>query len=205
MKRFHYFAAGFTLIELLIAIMVLSILIALAAPSMSSFFDSKRLIAAAEQIYSHVQQARTESLSRSTTMSLNFSADGSATWQYGLSHRTGCDLTQTAPGGANACVIVIDDGDGSLSSVNDETDADDLVLMRFTSADHTDVSMSIVNFGSGTTEIGFDPNRATTTRGDIRLVSGEGKKLTVRVGLLGQVRICSPDGSVPGYSDASCT
>lgn len=199
----HRRLAGFSIVELITTLGLVSILAMLAVPRMSSFFDSKRLIGAAEQVYSHLQQTRLESIARSDgDMFVNFSADGTTTWQYGVSHNAACDLTTTTPTDANACVLVIDDGDGNAQG-NTTADAGDLVLMHFTGSDHDDVAMSIVNFASGT-DIGFNQVRGTAETGDIKFTSGSGKLLTVRVLTLGQIRICSPDGSVPGFSSADC-
>jgi prepilin-type N-terminal cleavage/methylation domain-containing protein len=204
MRKIELDSAGLTLLELLVVIAVVGIVAGLAVPAMSNFFDSKRLIGAAEQTYSHLQQARLESIARSAPAFANFSADGSQTWTYGVSHRNLCDVGQAAATGANACVLVVNDGDGIVDPGDGSADTGDLVLMRFPSTQHAGVSMSIAGFSSGNTQIRFDPVRGTATSGDISLVSPAGKRLNVRVGLLGQIRICTPDDSVPGYSTGSC-
>ena len=196
--------AGLMLLELLTAVAVLAIVLGIGVPAMTSFFDSKRLIGAAEQVYSHLQQARLESIARSAPTFVNFSADGSATWTYGFSHRDLCDLTQLVPTGVNACVIVVDDGDGNVDPGDGTVDTGDLLLTRFDQAAHTGVAMSIAAFSSGDSQIDFDPIRGTATSGTVSLESPDGRQLNVRIGLLGQIRICSPDGSVPGYSTAGC-
>ena len=197
-------AKGFTLVELIITLVVMSLLLTQAVPAMGRFLDSKRLISAAEQAYSHLQLARMEAIARSRTMSANFSADGSTTWQYGVSHNATCDLTTTTVTDANACVVVTDDGDASVDPGDGSVDTGDLVLMRFSDADHDRVSMGTANFASGNTQIQFDPVRGTATAGDISFTSEGGKQLKVKVGTLGQIRVCSPDGSMPRYSTASC-
>lgn len=196
--------AGVTLLELMATIAVVGVIFAVASPSFSSFFDSKRLVGAAEQVYSHLQQARIEAIARSEPIRARFSADGSATWVYGVSHRSSCDLTETAPSGVDACVIVVDDGDGVVDPGDGSVDTDDLVLMRFDDSGHADVTMNIASFSGGAGEIVFDPVRGTSTGGEIILGSPLGKSLKVNVGLLGQIRICSPDGSVPRYDSAGC-
>lgn len=195
---------GLTLLELLTAMAVVSIIFAVAVPNMSRFFDSKRLIGAGEQVYGHLQQARMEAISRSVPVHVNFSADGSDTWTYGMSHRDLCDLTETTAAGTDACVVVIDDGDGVVDPGDGSADTDDLVLMRFDDSDHVEVTLDIDAFSSGNTQIQFDPIRGTATSGNLLLESEDGKQLNVRVGLLGQIRICSPDGSVPRYSTVGC-
>jgi type IV fimbrial biogenesis protein FimT len=195
---------GLTLIELLAALAVTAIVLSLAVPAMTSFFDAKRLIGAAEQVYGHLQQARMESIARSATVVANFDVDGSMSWAYGLSHRDLCDPSQTTATGANACVLVVDDGDGIIDPGTGVVDIGDLMLMRFDDAEHLNVSMDIDSFSSGNTEVRFDPIRGTATSGKVLLTSGEGRRLNVMIGLLGRIRICSPDGSVNGYSTAGC-
>ncbi|NNE36790.1 MAG: prepilin-type N-terminal cleavage/methylation domain-containing protein [Gammaproteobacteria bacterium] len=196
---------GVTLLELMISTLILGIVITVAMPSFSDIGDSQRLIGATEQLYNHIQQARSESVSGNTAAFVNFNAPvsptaASATWQYGISVANSlCALTATTPTTANACVIVIDDGDGTVDPGDGTVDTGDLVLMRFTDADWTDVSMQINGFSSGNTQIVFNPVRGTATSGTINLVSGNGKLLRINVGLLGRAIICSPDGSVINY------
>ena len=71
---------GVTLLELMIATAILAIVITVAIPSFSDIGDSQRVIGATEQIYNHIQQARSESVTGNTTAFINFTADGSVTW-----------------------------------------------------------------------------------------------------------------------------
>jgi type IV fimbrial biogenesis protein FimT len=195
---------GFTLLELMVTVAVVAIIFAVAVPGMSRFFDEKRLIGAAEQVYGHLQEARMQSIARSVPVHVNFSVDGTDTWVYAVSQRNLCDLTKTTPNGVNACVVVVDDGDGIVDPGDGSADTGDLVLMRFDDSAHRDITLDRAGFSSGTTQIDFDPIRGTATAGDLVLRSADGKQLNVRVGLLGQIRICSPDGSVPRYSNVAC-
>ncbi|MEX2367665.1 MAG: GspH/FimT family pseudopilin [Pseudohongiellaceae bacterium] len=203
-ERCKPWQAGVTLLELLIAIAVLGIIISVAMPSFSEFGQTQRLIGAAEQVYGHIQQARSEAVTRSTNTYANFAVDGSASWEYGVSVSSLCDLTLTDPATANACVIVVDDGDGVVDPGDGSVDTGDLVLMRFTSTDYDGVTMNIANFSSGSTQFVFDPVRGTSTSGEVNLASAGGKQLRVKVSLLGRVTLCSPDGSIPNYSSAGC-
>ena len=197
---------GFTLIELMVTLIVASIVLTLGVPGLQGFFDSKRLIDATEQVASHLQQARMEAIARSAPVGItvNFSANGTTTWQYGVSHTAACDLTKTTSTDLNACVIVTDDGDGTVDPGDGSVDAGDLVLMRFTNAEFDGVTMNAPVIAGGGTDITFDPVRGTAQAGDIKLISDGGRQLTVRVGILGQIRICSNDGSVQRYSTAGC-
>lgn len=185
---------GVSLLELLIAMAILGIIVTIAMPSMAGFGANQRLLGAAEQIHGHLQQARSEAVARSAPVFVNFSATGTTTWTYGVSTIDSCTVTITDPATANACTIVVDDGDG------DTTETADLVLMRFPSSDFADVEMAIASFSSGT-QIEFDPVRGTATTGQINLEGSNSNQLRVTVSMLGRVAICSPDGSVKNYEN----
>lgn len=191
---------GFTLMEMLIAMMILAIIITLAVPSLSGFTANQRLIGAAEQVYSHLQQGRSEAVGRNRPVRINFAVDGTASWAYGMSSANDlCDLTVTDATAAGACAISVDDGDGALDPGDGSVDTDDLLLMRFTDLDFPGVQMDIDGFSSGSTQITFDPLRGTATAGEVRLTGANGNKLYVRVSLLGRVTICTPDDSMGAY------
>lgn len=193
---------GFTLLEMLIAMAILAIIISVGVPSLSGFSANQRLIGAAEQVYSHLQQARSEAVSRNTLVYVNFAVDGTASWEYGMSSVNSlCDLTITTANGVNSCRMVVSDGDASLDPGTGAVDADDLVLMRYTDADHAGVIMDIANFSTGSTQFIFDPTRGTSTSGQVNLTGSNGNQLRVAVNLLGRVSLCTPDGSVERYQD----
>jgi len=191
---------GFTLVELMVTLAVMAILATLAIPSMSSFFDKRRVIAAAEDLYSNLQQARSDSITRFTPVYLSLS-DGNATagwqsgstWQYGISQAAGCDPTITNNISANACYLIIDNGDGATNA------ADDYVLQRYTNNDYSDVTVTAVS----DMEIAFAPQRGTADPATITLQSANGLQMQLVVSALGQISLCSPAGAnhVGGYKD----
>lgn len=200
---------GFTLVELMVTLAVAAILASIALPSMTSFFDKKRVIETAEELYGNMQQARMESISRFKRVYVKFNDNAPGTaWQYGVSINADCDLSQTNPAtaGVNACVLPVDDGDGNLDDGSGNIDSADLVLYRFTSSTHTNVSITSVS----NTEIAFDPQRGTAEAGEIVLKSADNYTMKVITNALGQIKICSPndDGSstrhVGGYSSSGC-
>ncbi|SHG14232.1 N-terminal methylation site-containing protein [Microbulbifer donghaiensis] len=202
---------GFTLLEVMITIVIASILLTLGVPSLRNLFDALELKGASEQVYSHLQRARSEAISRKLEVGVNFSADGSSTWSYGLSDtNTGtCDTAETDASQNDACTLVVDDGDGTVHGIDGAVDTADKVLMRFTDADHDDIDMTLSEF-TNANRIVFEPIRGTAmensgnvSTGQILLQSNGGRQLLIKVGLLGQVRICSPDGSVNGYRDGA--
>jgi len=193
-------ASGFTLMESLVAMAIVGILLTVAMPSFSTFYSNQRLIGAAEQVYNLLQQARTESVGRGQTVYMNFSADGSTTWTYGMSHVTSaCDLTKTVATDTGACRMVVSDGDAAFDTGSGATDTGDLVLYRFASTDYIGVSLSTAAFSSGTTQIVYSSLRGTSTSGQINLTGANGNLLRVEVSLLGRAKLCSPDGSLEAY------
>ena len=172
---------GFTLIELLITISIVSILLTVGLPNFTNYFDKSKLITASEQLYSHLQQARIESISRSTSITLSFSGSGTSTWLYGYNQGTvACDLTKTSPTAANACIVIINDGDAIIEGVMRANgvmgaDNDDKVLKRFTNSQFADVSMALSGFSNGS-QITFNPLRGISDSGQVTLTSAQGFK-----------------------------
>jgi type IV fimbrial biogenesis protein FimT len=79
---------GFTLIELLITVTVLTVMLAIAVPSFSSFQEGSRLTAQANDLVSMLSYARVEALKRGTRVSVCKSSDGascatSGNWDQG--------------------------------------------------------------------------------------------------------------------------
>ncbi len=188
----HRYLSGVTLLEILITMSILAIMMTVAIPNLSTFGDNQKLVGLAEQVFGHLQQARSEAVTRSETVFANFAVDGTSSWEYGISLNSECVVTETDPTETDACVIIVDDGDGTFNDA-------DLVLMRFSSTDHDDISMDIANFSSETTEFIFDSVRGTASSGQIELQNSSGKQLRINVSRLGRVSICSPDDSIQNY------
>ena len=206
---------GFTLMELMIALSVLAIITTLAVPAMTGFFDKRRVIEAAEDMYSSIQLARVEAISRSALTFVHFGTI-SGSWVYGVSINRDCDLTKTDPteDNADACLMVIDDGDGVIDDGTATIDDGDVVLYRYAASDYTNVSMTINQSPNTDNQIVFDPHRGIIKELDsgvsavvITLQSELGRQMRLMIGMLGGVRLCSPSGSghVAGYSSDGCS
>lgn len=192
--------SGFTLIELMISIAIIGIIMAFAVPSLSDFWDKKRLIAGAEAVYSEYQFARSEAISRSADVNVNFSRTNNTTWSYGTSTDSACDSTiSVIAAGNGACYLVVDDGDGTVDDGTGTIDLGDLVLRRFDSTGFTGVNLISVS----ATAVTFNSVRGTANGTTVRMQSDAGKEIQVRVGPIGRVKICSPTGTtkVSGYAD----
>jgi type IV fimbrial biogenesis protein FimT len=67
---------GFTLIELIVAMAVLGILAAVAAPAIGEYLATQRLKGAAEELQTDLQFARMESVQRNTAVTVTMSGTG---------------------------------------------------------------------------------------------------------------------------------
>jgi len=168
---------GFTLFDLMVAIGVLSIAMSVAIPSMRTAVEKRNTTAAAEEIYSQIQLARSESIARTQTVFMNLSAG--AEWSLGFSTDQNCDPTDNEP----ACALPDLDGANPITH-------------RVTVGDHDGVSLA-----STANQITFMPQRGTATSATISITSqgANGYAVNVVVGLLGQVSLCSPDDDPAAY------
>jgi prepilin-type N-terminal cleavage/methylation domain-containing protein len=214
---------GFTLLELMVAVAIISILAMMAGPSISQYIDKRKIINAAEAIYSQLQYARTQAISRSATVGVTFDyadAADESTWLMGISTNLNCDVTGSAllikngtaptlPDAADDCTLVIDDGDADnvVHGVNGGVDLGDLVYHVTSGADFNGVAVDANSTGTGGAPglISFNPTRGTGTNRTVYLWLGIGDReyeMRVVVGTIGRVRICTPEGArqVPGYT-----
>jgi prepilin-type N-terminal cleavage/methylation domain-containing protein len=173
---------GFTVIELMITIVILSIAMTLAKPSMLSAIEKRRTIAAAERIYGQLQLARLQSVARSEPVFANFSFSD-PDWAMGVSN-VDCDPSDNDP-------------PGTLPDVDDA--ASNIVTYRITAAEFNDITVE------SSADILFSPQRATASAATIDVTStGKvGYLMEIQVGMLGQISMCSPAGNpaqfVGGY------
>ena len=73
-------SVGFTLLELILVMVILSTVLAMAAPSLRGFFASRQIQDAAAQILALTQFARSQAVSEGTTYRLNFDPDEATYW-----------------------------------------------------------------------------------------------------------------------------
>jgi prepilin-type N-terminal cleavage/methylation domain-containing protein len=71
---------GFTLLELILVMVILSTVLAMAAPSLRGFFASRQSQDAAAQILALTQFARSQAVCEGTTYRLNFDTDEATYW-----------------------------------------------------------------------------------------------------------------------------
>ena len=195
---------GFSLIELMVALVVLGIILAMAAPSLSSYMDHRRVISAAEALYGQLQLARSEAIARSETVYANFSSNDSTTWAMGISTRIDCDVTQSVAGRGDDCVLITSDGDNDMDTGDGATDLGDLLYYGLSSVDYPGVSLGDGDGGTNPDgiQLEFNPVRGTVDDDTIFIRFGNQYEARVVLFQTGRIRICSPDGAtkVPGYS-----
>ncbi len=169
--------SGFSLFELLITVAVLAIIGAIGVPSMLEAFERRNTTAAAEEIYSQIQLAKSESIARSQQVFMNI-VDG-ADWAIGFGSDQTCDPTDNAP----VCTLP-------------DLDNNNPITHRLTSADRPNVNVTAT-----TNQLTFTPQRGMVTGTTINITSqgNMGYAITITVGMLGQVSLCSPNADPSRY------
>lgn len=180
---------GFTLLELMIAVAIIAVLAALAAPSLSDFFDRNRVRAAADDVASLISQARAEAVKNDLPVLV--SASGSGTnWCVGANAADAPTPGEKARTDADAC---------------DCTDGNDCMVAGIrrvvSSTDYRDVSIGalpgdiLFDNTLGAMVSGSGVNR-TLGNQTLTLTSPTGKyDVRVDVPALGQARACTPAAS----------
>jgi len=171
---------GFTLIELLVAVAVVIVLLTLAAPSFRELIALQRLKSINAELVTDMQYARSEAVSRNTTIYVKFgsSAAMSCYVLYKSAFGAPCDCTRP-PG--TACT-------GSFEEI------------RTTQIPvSTDVQVSVPD---PTQSLTFDkdgrrPVANSYTISTTRIGGGNGQ-MQVTVSAMGRPTVCSPDQSISG-------
>ena len=166
---------GFTLLELLIVVSVLTILLAVAIPSMQALLTRNHLKAAAQALAEDLQWTRSESIVRNQMLRVVFDVNH---WCYGIdedaSATNSCDCRRS-PGETGAC---------SLKQVSG-------------------AAFPGITLAGTFAATRFEPRRATALNGSLTLTAANGLALRVVLSRLGRVRICAPAGSFAGYEPCS--
>lgn len=162
-------SSGFTLTELLVSIMIIAVLATVAIPSFTSHLAANRLKGAANQLYTDLHLAKTESVKRNAN--IFFRAASGTTWSYGIGTTNACSCT------GSAC-----------------TSCD---LKTATSSDFSDISVSASTFGSGISFSSIQAR--PSAGGSLTFQNSDGLQLRVVLNLVGRPRICGPSGATLGY------
>jgi type IV fimbrial biogenesis protein FimT len=167
---------GLTLLELAIVVAITAIVAATAAPSFTALIDTRRLDGAATRLAADIQLARSEAIARNQPLRLSLLTDtGASCWIVHSGAPADCRCSDDAGAVCGA-------GARTIKSV---------VL----------ASSERVSVAGNVASIVFDPLHGTSTpTGTLRLVGARGGAVHHVVNVVGRVRSCSPEGTVPGYS-----
>ena len=169
---------GFTLVEMMVVIAIMGILLALATPSFTIYFDKYRTRRAAETMSAFLVNAKTESIKRNATVRVVYqTSGGGATWCAGMTTANTCDC-----------------------SVSPTTCTLDGVSRTISSTDYSGVALNDPDDGDMFT---FDHRRGTVNNDTVELQSDGGYEMHVVVSLRGRIKLCSPSGSgyIGGYAE----
>ena len=82
---------GLTLIELMITVVVIAVLLLVAVPNMSTYWQESKLVSASEAVYSNIHLVRSVALARNQEIHVTFGNTGGTNWCMALSEDDSCD------------------------------------------------------------------------------------------------------------------
>lgn len=171
--------AGVTLIELLVALAVMVVLAATAAPLVGNMREKQRVAAATEAVLAQVMLAKSESGKRSEEIRVEIK-DG-ANWSVGVSDVGSCD-----PAGTDCTLSYVESNGAAVTK-----------LQVINSSEYTGVSIA----SSSPDDIEFNPIRGTADSGTVVLQS-DNYETRILVSSFARVRVCSPTSAKLGrYPD----
>jgi type IV fimbrial biogenesis protein FimT len=183
---------GVTLIELMVGVALVAIIAAMAAPSLSTVIQSRRIRTAAESIQSGLQYAKNEALRRNRNVS--FTLQTATGWQVG------CDpADDTVVDGEVVCATLLQKKDAAEGTINAAVATSEIVAstgnpaaspafsnkLRFTSLGRLDTA----TLKGGDNAIFFVTN---PSGGTCAVDGGEMRCLKVVVTSSGLIRMCDP-------------
>lgn len=180
-------AHGFSLIELMVTLVVLAVLVSMAMP-MLDVLDKRRVIGAAEAVYSEFQFAKSEAIKQSRDMRVAVIDSDNSEWCVGVTDKDDCNCTKTDPEQGNACTVTVYDVAGD-EAIN--------VLRTVRAEEHTGVTL----LDDSGFPIEFDSLRGILNGVDntVELESEDGVRLDVVVSRMGRIRLCGQNEPVGGY------
>lgn len=174
---------GFTMVELMIAVAIIAIVLTLAAPSFTGFMAKKRVEGVLAELSTDLQYARSEAVARNKNVRVTF-----GTGCYVITHYP--DSSSPASTCSQTGAATLGTGAGLVKQVQLQSGA----------------SASLSPLAS-LTYLEFDPVRGLATfstgsgSGSVDVVSSIGPwQLRATVTAVGSMSVCSPGGSVTGYT-----
>jgi len=172
--------SGFTIIELMIVVAVTAVILTLAMPSMHQFIVRQRVKAINAALVTDLQFARSEAISRPSTVRITFRNDAAIT----------CYTIHTV-GTVGICDCRNEIGSACTGFVELKT----VQVPRSTT----------VTVTAPENTVSFSAAQGVSNRDDFRVAveSPVGGKLRTSTNVLGRPQVCTPDGSINGV--APCT
>jgi type IV fimbrial biogenesis protein FimT len=167
---------GVTLIETCVVIAISAITASTALPGMQGLIDARRLEGVATQLATDIQWVRSVAVARNQPVRLTLhSAPGST-----------CYVIHT--GAADDCVC---DGSGPARCEGEQAREIRTVVLP---------GAARVSVEGNVESVLFDPMHGTSTpTGTLRVLGPQGRAVHHVVNVMGRVRSCSPQRSVPAY------
>ncbi|WP_119718712.1 GspH/FimT family pseudopilin [Cognatilysobacter tabacisoli] len=185
---------GFTLIELLVVVAVLAVMLTLAAPSFTDFFERYRLRGAADEVVTLLASARAESVMRNRDVAVSFGGSGAA-WCVGAKAKPEPATPGMSVVGSEAC--------DCTAPATCTMDANRPLV--FDAADFAGVSIGTApaNLIFSSRSGGLSPLGTTASTS---LTSPSGKyTLQLDVSQLGRATLCVPSGQPAMAGFDSCS
>jgi len=181
---------GFTLIELMVTIAVLSILLTIGVPSLTSFFDRQKVVSAAEDIYANVQLAKTLALGSTKPVTFKlFNYDSSTKGYFGITDKSITTYSSECRDGTSL-------DDLTVSGMGYQVSADEHEGVTYEIGGDSDLRAWCVQFDNVRGQVTTFNNSDAKYFLDINY-----SDLTIRlkVSQLGRISLCS--NSVGSYAD----
>ena len=173
---------GLTLVELLVAVVLLGVLVAVAAPSMRDMIARQRVRAINAELVTDLQFARSEAARMNRPVLISFENNASQSC-YTLYVRGVVGFCSCSRGAGNACRF----GPTEIKTVQVPRSRD-ISITAVSSEDTNDLAFSAQDGMLNHT--GFTIDVASSVHG----------KLRTTLNMAGRVSSCTPDGSISGVT-----
>lgn len=177
---------GITIIEVLIGIAIIGLLMALAAPSATTWIQNNQLRSAADSIFNGIQTARIEALKRNTMVSFQLTDPASTAWRVCIYDVAADDCSATA-----AIISSKGPSEGSPNArAGIETTLTDPVTVVLNAGDGLPAAVTFDSFGRVAPAAPINIARV-----DVRnptLSSADERRLEIVITVGGQTYMCDP-------------
>lgn len=185
---------GVTLIELMVAVVIVSILFALAAPSYRGWIQNQQIRTAAESILNGIQLARSESVKNNDRARFVLCGLPATSWEIlavsALAAAPAASLACGAGSNAAAGVVRVQERSGQEGS-------------RLATVAITPAGATTVTFNSFGRVVANADGSLSITQFDVSTPTGN-RPLSITLGVAGNVRMCDPSPLLPATDPRHC-